>query len=68
MVGIILGICSCKVNFRKSLTELNLVGSNYTKLIYKLQDKFNIKITNDIPFNLLEDVAIYVEKEVKSLS
>ena len=68
IVGNIISICSCKVNLRKTLIELNLTGTNYTKLIYKLQEKFNINITNDIPFNTLEDIAFYLEKESKSVS
>ena len=68
IVGNIISICSCKVNLRKTLIELNLTGTNYTKLIYKLQEKFNINITNDIHFNTLEDIAFYLEKESKSVS
>lgn len=66
VMATILNTCSCAINLRKTLTELKLTDIKYENMIYKIEEKFNIKINNDIHFNTLEDIVVYLEKEVKS--
>mgnify|MGYP006290528707 CR=1 FL=1 len=57
--------CSCHINFRKPLQELNLGGKNFSLFVKKLHENFRLSIPSEIKvWKNLDEVVTYIEERL----